>query len=187
MNKLTSPECDKLYKKAESALKTSFFQLKFSEDHLSAASQFQDAAVGYKNLKFFDKSIDAFLRAIESNKKQHDTWSEAQNYEEIAKIFLLEKDDFTNGLKFLKQSSYSYKVAGKGLVAPRLYLELSDKLIEKNKTKNALLLLQEAFTESLDQSQEELTRVMLEDIYVKLLDLYCMNDQFVFLLHIVNR
>lgn len=187
MNKLTLQECDKLCRKADDSLKTSVFKLKFSADHLSAASYYQEAAKGYQDLKYFDKSVDAYLKSIQSNKKQHDTWSEAQNLEEIAKIFLLEKDDYTNGIKFLKEASYSYQVAGKGLVAPRLYKEISEKLNEKGKSKNALLLLQEAFSETYDQAHEDLMRVMLEDIYVKLLDMYCLNDQFTLAVEIAEK
>ena len=150
-------------------MKTRFFSLKFSPDYISASSYYNEAAKGYLDLKYFDKSIEAFLKAVESNKKQNDSWSEAQNYEEVAKIFLLEKDDFSNGLKFLKQASYSYQVAGKTLVGPRLYLDLSSKLRDKQKIKNAILLLQEAFTESYDTAHDELARIMLEDIFVKLL------------------
>ncbi len=178
MNKLSFQECEKIFKKGESSLKTSFFSLKFSPDYISATSYFQEAAKGFLELKYFDKSIEAYVRAIECNKKQHDSWSEAQNYEEIAKILLFEKDDFTNGLKFLKQASYSYQVAGKSLVAPRLFMELATKLREKEKIKNATMLLQEAFNESYDSAHDELIRIMLEDIYLKLLDLYCLNEQY---------
>jgi tetratricopeptide (TPR) repeat protein len=187
MNKLTLQECDKLSKKAADSLKTSLFKLKFSADHLSAASYYQEAAKGYQQLKYFDKSVEVFMKAIESNKKQHDTWSEAQNYEEIARILLLDKDDFTNGLSSLKQASYSYQLAGKGLVAPRLYKELADKLIEGQKTKMAILLLQEAFNETCDQTHDELMRIMLEDVYVKLFDLYCGNEQFVLACEIAEK
>ena len=179
MNRLTLLECDKIYKKAESAMKTSIFSLKFSPDYLSASSYYQEAGKGYLELKLFDKSIDAFMNAVETSKKLNDSWSEGQNYEEIAKIYLLEKDDLSNGLKALKQSSYSYQIAGKSLSGPRLYLELSSKLKERQKIKNAILLLQEGFTESYDCAHDELARVMIEDIFVKLLDIYCLNDQFV--------
>ena len=187
MNKLSFQECEKTFKRGESALKTSFFSLKFSPDYLSAASYFQEAAKGFLELKYFDKSIESYVKAIECNKKQHDSWSEAQNYEEIAKILLFEKDDFTNGLKFLKQASYSYQVAGKSLVAPRLYMELAMKLREKDKTKYAISLLQEAFNESYDSAHDELTRIMLEDIYIKLLDLYCLNDNFILACEIAEK
>lgn len=180
-------ECEKIYRKAESSLKTSFFSLKFSPDYISGSSYFQEAAKGYSELKYFDKSLDAFLKAIECNKKQHDSWSEAQNYEEIAKIYLLEKDDFNNGLNYLKHATYSYQVAGKALVAPRLFLELAAKLREREKMRNSMMLLQEAFNESYESAHDELIRIMLEDIYVKLLDLYCFSDQFVLACDIAEK
>lgn len=186
MNKLSS-ECDKIFKKAESSLKTSFFSLKFSPDYVSATTYFQEAGKGYLELKNYDKSIVAFLRAAECDKKVHDTWAEATNYEEIAKIYLLEKDDFTNGLKYLKQCSYCYQVAGKAICAPRLYLDLSCKLKEKEKIKNSILLLQEAFNEGYDTSHDDLARIMLEEIHVKLLDLFCMNEQYVLACDITEK
>jgi len=178
LNKVTIQDCDKAFKNGEKALKTSFFTFKFSPDYLSASINFVEAGKGFYELKQFDSSLNAYIRAIECHKKTNDSWEEANCCEQIARIFLFEKDDFANGSKYLKQASYLYQVAGKGIVAPRLYLETSNKLAEKNKIKYAIYLLQEAFNECSELGYDDLMRVMLEDIHTKLLNLYCLNEQF---------
>ena len=113
MNKyLTKADCLNLYEKGVNALKTSYFSLKFSPDHLSAINYFSDSAKGYNNLKLFDKAIEAYYKAAESNKHINDSWAEGMNYLEISKIMLFE-DRNPEGYKILKQASECIKEAGK--------------------------------------------------------------------------
>lgn len=164
---------DKLFKEAQSDLKTSFFSLKFSPDFLSAVVNFTDAAKGYRKIKQFKEALKSFEEAIKCNKKLLEGWAEGQNFLEMAEIYLFELNDEVNGLKCLKDASYAIKLTGKLSMSVKIYIEKAEKLIENGKTQLALKILQEAFDDCKENTHDDLMRISLEEIFVKILDLLC--------------
>lgn len=164
---------DKIFKEAQNDLKTSFFSLKFSPDHLSAVVNFTDAAKGYRKLKLFKEALKSFEEAIKCNKILLEGWAEGQNYLEMAEIYLFDLNNESNGLKCLKNASYAIKLTGKLSMSVKIYIEKADKLLENGNNQLALKILQEAFDDCKENTHDELMRISLEEIFVKILDLLC--------------
>jgi tetratricopeptide (TPR) repeat protein len=169
---------DKLFKEAQNDLKTSFFSLKFSPDHLSAVVNFTDAAKSYRKIKLFREALKSFEEAIKCNKKLLEGWAEGQNYLEMAEIFLFDLGDEENGLKCLKNASYAIKITGKLSMSVKIYIEKADKLIENRNNQLALKILQEAFDDCKENTHDDLMRISLEEIFVKILDMLCSMEKF---------
>jgi hypothetical protein len=177
-NEINSTFVDKLFKKGQSELKTSFFSFKFSPDYLSAVNYFVDAAKGYKQLKMFKESIVAFEEAIKCNKKLLESWQEAVNYSEIADIYLFHLNDFNLGFNALKNSSLSYKLSGKFTSGIKIYLDFANRLKEtKNNFVAAEQILMEAYEDCKEHTHDELIRISLEETFTNLFDLLCQNDR----------
>lgn len=176
-NDINSTLIDKLFKKGQSELKTSFFSFKFSPDYLSAVNYFVDAAKGYKRLKMFKESIVAFEEAIKCNKKLLESWQEALNYGEIAEIYIFDLNDFKLGFNALKNSSLSYKLSGKFTSGIKLYLDTANKLKElKGNYEGAAIILNEAYEDCKEHTHDELIRISLEESFNNLLDVYCQME-----------
>lgn len=169
---------DKMFKEAKNCLKTSFFSFKFNPDFLSAVSYFGDAAKGYKQLKLWKESLVAFEETIKCNKKLLESWAEGQNWNEMAEIYIFYLNDFQKGWDCLKNSSYSFKVAGKFTTGMKVYQDAAQKLIENGKYNDALIILKEGYSDSSDQIHDDLIRISLEEIYNKLLDVYCFLESY---------
>lgn len=185
---LNKSSLDKLFKKGQNELKTSIFKLKFSADHLSAVSYFTDAAKGYKKLKLFKESITAFEEALKCNNKLLDMWSQAQNYEEIADIYIFELNTFLKGWESLQNACMCYKLSGKFTSGIKIYIDFSNKLIDtKNDFKSASVILKQATDDCFDQTQDALIRISLEDCYIKLLDVYCYQSKYIDAVELVEK
>ncbi len=169
---------DKIFKEAQSDLKTSFFFLKFSPDYLSAVVNFTDAAKGYRKLKQFNEALKSFEEAIKCNKKLLEGWAEGQNYLEMSEIYFFELNDEANGLKSLKNASYAIKLTGKLSMSVKIYIEKAEKLIENSKVNMGLKILREAFEDCKNNTHDDLMRISLEEIFVKILDLLCGMEKF---------
>jgi hypothetical protein len=168
----------KLFKKGQDALKTSFFSFKFNPDHLSAVSYFTEAAHGYRKHKLFNESILAFNEAIKCNKELHESWAQGQNYKELAEIFIYDLNQFNDGWKCLQNSSLSFKIAGKFTSGIKVYQDFSEKAIELQKMDQALIFLKQAVEDCLEHTHDDLVRISLEEVFNKLLDVYCNLKKF---------
>lgn len=179
---------DKLFKKGKDELKTSLLSLKFKPDYLSAVSYFTEAAKGYKKLRMFPQSLLAFEEAIKCNKKVLESWPEAQNWSEMADIYIFELSDFTNGWKYLKNASTAYKISGKFTSGIKVYLDYTNKLIEKNNNyKDAVVILKQAVEDCFDQTHDELIRISLEDSFTKLLDVLCYLENYIEAIELIDK
>jgi len=169
---------DKIFKEAQNDLKTSFFSLKFSPDYLSAVQNFTDAGKGYRKLKLFKQSLQAFEEAIKCNKKLLESWPEGQNYLQMAEIYLEEFDDENNGIKHLKNASFAIKVTGKLSMSIKIYIDQANKLIENKKFSLSLKLLKIAYEDCKDHTHDDLIRISMEECYGKIIDILCGQESF---------
>lgn len=190
MNNTDVNSVNKLFKKGQDALKTSLFSFKFNPDYLSGVSYFTDAAKGYKKLKMFNESLKAFEEAIKCNKQLMESWAEAVNYQEMADICMFEQPhpDFNSGLKYLRNSSMSYKLSGKFTSGIKVYLDFSARLVEtKGNYLGASTILKEAFEDCLDHTHDDLIRISMEESYNALLDVYCSMEKYVDAINLVEK
>jgi tetratricopeptide (TPR) repeat protein len=181
---------NKLFKKGQDALKTSIFSLKFSPDYLSAVSYFTDAAKGFKKLKMYKESLKAFEEAIKCNRQLLENWAEGINWQEMADIclFCLPNPDFNTGLKYLKNSSMSYKLSDKFTSGIKVYIDFSQRLIEtKANYLGAATILNEAFDDCLEHTHDELIRISLEESFNALLDVYCSMEKYVDAINLIEK
>jgi hypothetical protein len=181
MNSNTSKEkqnIDKIFKEAQSDLKTSFFSLKFSPDYISAVQNFTDAAKGYRKLSLFKESIIAFEEAIKCNKKLLESWSEGQNYLQMAEIYLEELNDEINGLINLKNASFAIKITGKLSMSIKIYIDLANKIQDKKIFSLSLKLLKMAYDDCKDYTHDDLIKISMEECYGKIIDILCMKESY---------
>jgi tetratricopeptide (TPR) repeat protein len=171
-------DIDKLYKEAEKDLKTSYFSLKFNPDYLSAVVHFTDAAKGYRKLKRFKDSLNAFERAIECNTKLNESYAEGQNWLEMAEIYAFELNETSNWFNCLKKAAYYHKLTGRIHSGIRVLTEFSRKLLEANRYDMALQVLKEAYNDSKDNLHEDITKLSLEDVSNSIIDLLCQLEKF---------
>lgn len=178
MNSKEKQRIDKIFKEAQDDLKTSFFSLKFSPDHLSAVQNFTDAAKGYRKLNLFKQSLLAFEEAIKCNKKLLESWPEGQNNLQMAEIYLEELDDEINGIKHLKNASFAIKVTGKLSMSIKIYIDEANKLHDRTKFSLALKLLKIAYEDCKEYTHDELIRISMEEVYAKIIDILCGQESF---------
>jgi len=169
---------DKLFNEGQSDLKTSFLSFKFSPDYLRAVVNFTDAAKGYKKLKLPKEALKSFEEAIKCNKKLLEGWAEGQNYLEMSEIYLFELEDEINGLNCLKNASYAIKLTGKLSMSVKIYIEQASKLSEIGNKQLALKILKEAYNDCKENTHDDLMRISLEEIFIKILDTLCGMDKF---------
>lgn len=176
----TIQNADKAYKKGLKELETSLFSLKFSPDYVSAVSYFEKAGVLYLEGKDYDKSILSFRKAIECNKKLVESWAEGQNYLRIAEIYIFNKNDYQNGMKYLKESQISFKLAGKYNNSLRIMIELCNKINEKSPENPQLVdfsikVLEEAWEDACHFIHDKMIQIEIDNLYSRLLDCYLKN------------
>jgi tetratricopeptide (TPR) repeat protein len=171
-------EANKLFKKGQDALKTSFLSFKFSPDFLSAVSYFSDAARAYKKLRLFKESVKAFEEAIKCNKQLLEGWAEGQNWHELAEIYFYELKDFNSGWRALQNSSLAFKLAGKFTSGIKIYTDNAQKFLEKGEYASAIVLLKTAHEDCLEQTHDELIRISLEETFGMYLDALCQAGRF---------
>jgi tetratricopeptide (TPR) repeat protein len=171
-------DLNKKFKEAQDCLKTSFFSLKFKPDYLGAVTSFTDVAKGYRFLKMWNESLKAFEEAIKCNKQLLESWAEGVNWNEMAEIYFLELKDYDKGWQCLKNASLSIKIAGKFHSGIKLYIDMVNKLQEKNEWKLCLMILTEAYKDCADQTHDELIRISLEEVLNKLIDIQCQLERY---------
>jgi len=164
---------DKIFKEAQKDLKTSFLSLKFSPDYLGAVVNFTDAAKGYRKLKLFKEALLSFEEAIKCNKKLLEGWAEGQNYLEMAEIYFYDLNNYVNGYDCLKNASYAIKLTGKLSMSVKIYIEQATKFIENGNNKMALEILLSAFEDCKDNLHDDLMKISMEEIFIKIIDIYC--------------
>ena len=168
----------KLFKKGQDALKTSFFAFKFNPDHLAAVSYFTEAAHEYLKLKMYNESLLAFNEAIKCNNELNESWAQGQNYKEMAEIYINHTNDFNEGWKCLQSASLSFKISGKFTSGIKIYQDFAEKAVESKKLDQALKFLNTAFEDCLEHTHDELIRISLEEVFIKLTDLHCLMKKF---------
>jgi tetratricopeptide (TPR) repeat protein len=187
MNNLNENSVNKIYNEGQNHIKTSYFKFKFSPDYLSAVSCFTDAAAGYRKLKMFNQSLQAYEDAIKCNKQLLESWQEGQNWQEMADICIFDMNDFTNGWNYLKNSSLSYKIAGKFTSGIKVYNDFAQRLIEINRSLDAVKILREAIDDCFEHTHDELIRISLEEVFNKILDVYCQIENFVNAIELIEK
>lgn len=179
---------NKIYKKGQDALKTSFFALKFKPDFLTAVSYFTEAAAGYKKLALYKDSLKAFDDAIKCNMELLESWAEAQNWQEMADICIFNLHDFNKGWQYLKNASLKYKYAGKFTSGIKVYQDFAQRLMELNSLNpNVIIILQEAVEDCFEHTHDELIRISLEESFGKLLDVYCLHEKYVDAINLMEK
>lgn len=186
MNSKEKSTIDAMFKEAQSDLKTSFFSLKFSPDYLSAVQNFTDAGKGYRKLGLYKQSLIAFEEAIKCNKKLLESWAEGQNNLQMAEIYFENLEDFENGLKHLKNASFAIKITGKLSMSIKIYIDLANKLQERKLFTNALKLLKIAYEDCKEFTHDDLMRISMEEIFSKILDILCGQENFAEAAEIIN-
>ena len=166
-------ECLKRFKQGQKDIKTGFFSFKFTPDYLSGASNFTDAAKGYRQLMLFEKSLEAYNQAIICNKKLSDHFSAGNCYIQIGEIYLFELANFEKGADALKEASYCYKVSGKYSHSIKIYTDIALKMMENTNYEDAEKILKIAFDDCSEHLEDELIRISFEDVFDKLLDVQC--------------
>ena len=174
----TANSINKLFKKGQDALKTSFFALKFSPDHLTAVGYFTEAAHEYRKLKMYNEALLAFNEAIKCNKELNESWAQGQNYKEMAEIYINHSNNFNEGWKCLQSASLSFKISGKFTSGIKIYQDFAEHAVESKKFDHALKFLNTAFEDCLEHTHDELIRISLEEVFVKLTDLHCLMKHF---------
>lgn len=174
----TLNEINKMFKEGKSALKTSFFSLKFSPDFLSAVHYFTEAAKGYRKHKQFKQAIESFQEAIKCNKELLESWAEGSNNKEIAEIFLFDLLDYETGLQYLRRASMCYKIAGKFQSGLRIIIDAAKRLIEVNQKDLACKLLLEVFEDCCDNTEDQLNVITFEEVVPVIINLLCELNKF---------
>jgi tetratricopeptide (TPR) repeat protein len=166
-------ECDKLYNKGLSKLKTSFFSFKFSPDYVGAVDDFTAAGKGFRKLGQSGKSITCFKKAIECNHNINDYWAEGNCHISISEIYFFDLKTPDPGLEALKKASYAFRLSGKFTYAVKSFVTTAERFMENKEYETAEKILNEAFNVCSENTEEKLIGATFEQIYNKLLDVQC--------------
>jgi tetratricopeptide (TPR) repeat protein len=170
---MNQQECDKLYNKGLSKLKTSFFSFKFSPDYVGAVDDFTAAGKGFRKLGQSGKSITCFKKAIECNHNINDYWAEGNCYVSISEIYFFDLKTPDPGLEALKKASYAFRLSGKFTYAIKSFVTTAERFMENKEYETAEKILNEAFNVCSENTEEKLIGATFEQIYNKLLDVQC--------------
>ena len=171
-------ECLKKIKAGQKDLKTGLFSFKFSPDYMSASENFTEAAKGYKKLKMYQQSIDAYMQAIPCHKKLNDYFSAANCFLDIGEMYLFDLGDYAKAEENLKEASYNLKMGGKYTSAIKVYTDISAKLMAAKDFEKAEKILQIAFDECSEHLEDELVRISFEEVFNQLLDVLCSQKKY---------
>ena len=72
---MNKADCDKLFNKAASKLKTGLFAFRSKPDYIGAVDDFTSAGKGYRQIGEPAKAITSFQKAIECNHALNDFWA----------------------------------------------------------------------------------------------------------------
>lgn len=172
---MNEKDCDEMVKKGDKEIKSGFFK---SPDYVSGVGYFTDAAKGYRKFNLDEKSLMALSKAFECNGKISDFWSAGRNAQEMAEICIFNLNNFNQGLGYLKNASYNFKVGGKFTTSIKAYSDISQKLIEKQNYQGAERILQVAFDDCLEHPEDPLIRISQETVYSNLLDIMCRLEHY---------
>ncbi len=186
-NNLTQSSVNKIYKKAQDALKVSYIRFKFSPEYIEAVSYFTEAAEGYKKLSLYKESLKSYEEAIKCNKHLLESWPEATNWQNMSEIAIFNLSDFNKGWEYLQNSSLAYKLSGKFTSGIKVYIDFAQRLIENNKMFPAVTILEQAVEDCFDQSHDQLVRISLEDTFNRLLDVYCQVEKYVDAINLIEK
>ena len=170
---MNKADCDKLYSKAASKLKTGFFAFKFKPDYLGAVDDFTAAGKGYRQIGEPAKAITCFEKAIECNHALNDYWAEANCHQSIADIYFYDLKNAKAGLEILKKASYAFQVSGKFSYAVKSHVKTAEKYIENKEYEVAEKILLQAFDLCKNNVEDKLIGSTFEEIFNKLLDVEC--------------
>lgn len=170
---MNEEECLHKFKLGKKDLKTGLFSFKFTPDYSSASIHFTDAARGFKKLKNFPKALESYEQATTSYKKINDHWSAATCEQESCEIYFFELKNINKGIDLLNAASYDYKVAGKTQQAVKAYTTVALNFCETKEYEAAEKILNLAFQEIRENSDEPVIRVELNDCVEKFLEVEC--------------
>lgn len=170
---MSEEECLKKFNAGKKDLKTGFFSFKFSPDYTSASINFTDAARGFKALKNFPKAIESYEQAIFCYKKINDKWSAATCEYEACEIFFFQLKNINKGIDLLNAASYDFKVSGKLQQGVKVYTDVASKFCETKEYEYAEKILNLAFAEFKENSDDSYVRVGFSDCLENFLEVEC--------------
>jgi tetratricopeptide (TPR) repeat protein len=170
---MNKADCDKLFNKASSKLKTGLFAFRSKPDYVGAVDDFTSAGKGYRQIGEPAKAITSFQKAIEFNHALNDFWAEANCHQSVADIYFYDLKDAKSGLEVLKKASHAFQVSGKFTYAVKAYNKTAEKYMENKEYETAEKILGQAFELCKDNVEDKLIGSTFEDIYNKLLNVEC--------------
>ena len=170
---MNKADCDKLFNKASSKLKTGLFAFRSKPDYVGAVDDFTSAGKGYRQIGEPAKAITSFQKAIECNHALNDFWAEANCHQNVADIYFYDLKDAKSGLEVLKKASHAFQVSGKFSYAVRAHNKTAEKYIENKEYEVAEKILVQAFDLCKENTEDKLIGSTFEEIYNKLLDVEC--------------
>jgi tetratricopeptide (TPR) repeat protein len=170
---MNKADCDKLFNKASSKLKTGLFAFRSKPDYVGAVDDFTSAGKGYRQIGEPAKAITSFQKAIECNHALNDFWAEANCHQNVADIYFYDLKDAKSGLEVLKKASHAFQVSGKFSYAVRAHNKTAEKYIENKEYEVAEKILVQAFDLCKENTEDKLIGSTFEEIFNKLLDVEC--------------
>ena len=170
---MNKADCDKLFNKASSKLKTGLFAFRSKPDYVGAVDDFTSAGKGYRQIGEPAKAITSFQKAIECNHALNDFWAEANCHQSVADIYFYDLKDAKSGLEVLKKASHAFQVSGKFSYAVRAHNKTAEKYIENKEYEVAEKILVQAFDLCKENTEDKLIGSTFEEIFNKLLDVEC--------------
>ena len=164
-------------------LKPSYCSFRFKPNYLEALECFNQAARDFKRIGLPEEQIVALEECAKCNKILAIYITEAANYKELCQLELQllfsseksEKEAFNvDKLKqYLSNSSFAYIKAGKFRESAQVYNIIIDQLKDHKEYMLAEELLATAFDENIIHYDDELVRISIDELIMKLLDVYC--------------
>ena len=164
-------------------LKPSFCSFRFKPDYLEALECFTQASNDFKRIGLPEEQIVALEECAKCNKILSIYIAEAENYKELCQVELQllfspekkERDAFSvDKLKqYLSNSSFAYIKAGCFRDSAQIYNTIIDQLKNKREYMLAEEILSMAFDENIIHYDDELVRISIDELIMKLIDVYC--------------
>ena len=165
---MNKADCDKLFNKASSKLKTGLFAFRSKPDYVGAVDDFTSAGKGYRQIGEPAKAIASFQKAIECNHALNDFWAEANCHQNVADIYFYDLKDAKSGLEVLKKASHAFQVSGKFSYAVRAHNKTAEKYIENKEYEVTEKILVQAFDLCKENTEDKLIGNTFEEIFNKL-------------------